>query len=201
MARELVGLAIQAKATRIRESNKRKWEDHQRNDNNRNNNTHHHQQNKRQETAKAYVAALTEGKGYTRNLPLCNKYRLHHHSLCPPKCGTLQEQLSKEKRSIEFGARRRAYVMRTEDPQQNPNVVTGEKPEKDMRFLLSIKTDEKKLKDILIVHDFLKVFPDYSSGLPPVYEIEFRIDLIPITSPLVRSLYQLAHFEMLELAN
>ncbi|GJZ81299.1 hypothetical protein Tco_0646293 [Tanacetum coccineum] len=63
MARELVEQAIQAKATRIGESNKRKWEDHQRNNSNRNNNTHHQQQNRRQEVAKAYVAAPAERKG------------------------------------------------------------------------------------------------------------------------------------------
>ncbi|GJV72694.1 putative reverse transcriptase domain-containing protein [Tanacetum coccineum] len=87
MARELVEQAIQSKATRIRESNKRKWEDHQRNHNNRNINTYHQQQNIRQEAAKAYVAAPTKGKGYAGNSPLCNKCRLHHFGPCPPRCG------------------------------------------------------------------------------------------------------------------
>nr|GEU41525.1 hypothetical protein [Tanacetum cinerariifolium] len=41
MARELIEHAIQAKETRIGESNKRTWEDHQRDNNNRNNNTYH----------------------------------------------------------------------------------------------------------------------------------------------------------------
>nr|GEV74801.1 hypothetical protein [Tanacetum cinerariifolium] len=44
MARELIEQAIQAKATRMGESIKRKWEDYQRNNNNnnnRNNNTYH----------------------------------------------------------------------------------------------------------------------------------------------------------------
>ncbi|GJY37462.1 putative reverse transcriptase domain-containing protein [Tanacetum coccineum] len=69
MARELVEQAVQGKATRIGESNKRKWEDHQRNTNNNNNNpnnnnnnrnrnnNYHQQQNRRQETARAYVTA------------------------------------------------------------------------------------------------------------------------------------------------
>ncbi|GKD76787.1 reverse transcriptase domain-containing protein, partial [Tanacetum coccineum] len=86
MARELVEQAIQAKATRIGESNKRKWEDHQRNNNNHNNNTHHQQQNRRQEVAKAYAAALAERKGYLGNRPLCNQCNLHHDGQCPPKC-------------------------------------------------------------------------------------------------------------------
>ncbi|GJT19327.1 putative reverse transcriptase domain-containing protein [Tanacetum coccineum] len=39
------------------------------------------------------------------------------------------------------------------------------------------------------------------SGLPPVREIEFRIDLIPGASPVVKSPYRLAPSEMLELSN
>nr|GEZ94727.1 hypothetical protein [Tanacetum cinerariifolium] len=77
MARELVEQAVQGRAARIGESNNRKWEDHQRNtnnnspnNNNRNqNNNHHQQQNRRQETARANVAALDEGRGYAGNLP------------------------------------------------------------------------------------------------------------------------------------
>ncbi|GJU92016.1 hypothetical protein Tco_1304439 [Tanacetum coccineum] len=41
MARELVEQAIQAKSTRIGESNKRRWEEHQGTNNNRNHNIHH----------------------------------------------------------------------------------------------------------------------------------------------------------------
>ncbi|GKG41621.1 hypothetical protein Tco_0473372, partial [Tanacetum coccineum] len=74
MARELVEQAVQGKATRIGESNKRKLEDHQRNNNNNNNNrnrnnNYHQQQNWRQETARAYAAAPTENIGYAGNLP------------------------------------------------------------------------------------------------------------------------------------
>ncbi|GJR35777.1 putative reverse transcriptase domain-containing protein [Tanacetum coccineum] len=42
---------------------------------------------------------------------------------------------------------------------------------------------------------------DDLSGLPPVREIEFRIDLIPGASPVVKSPYRLAPSEMLELSN
>ncbi|GKD28701.1 putative reverse transcriptase domain-containing protein [Tanacetum coccineum] len=70
--------------------------------------------------------------------------------------------------------------------------VQGEKPKKDPRLLSCIKADEKNLEDICIVRDFLEVFPDDLSGLPPVREIEFRIDLIPGALPVVKSLYRLA---------
>ncbi|GJY66893.1 hypothetical protein Tco_0469131 [Tanacetum coccineum] len=79
--------------------------------------------------------------------------------------------------------------------------VQGERPEKDLRFLSCIKSNEKKLKDILIVYDFLDVFSDDLSGLPLVCEIEFYIDLIPGALPVVRLPYQLAPSEMLELSN
>ncbi|GKG33536.1 hypothetical protein Tco_0433695, partial [Tanacetum coccineum] len=55
----------------------------------------------------------------------------------------------------------------------------GERPKKDPRSLSCIKADEKKLDDNHIVRDFLEVFLDDVTSLPPVREIEFRIDLIP----------------------
>ncbi|GKE04949.1 putative reverse transcriptase domain-containing protein [Tanacetum coccineum] len=52
MTRELVEQAIQAKAARVGESNKRKWEDHQGNNKSHNHHTHHQQQNRRLELPK-----------------------------------------------------------------------------------------------------------------------------------------------------
>ncbi|GJX85883.1 putative reverse transcriptase domain-containing protein [Tanacetum coccineum] len=79
--------------------------------------------------------------------------------------------------------------------------VQGERPKKDLCSLACIKADEKKLDDIRVVRDFPEVFPDDLLGLPLVREIEFRIDLIPGASPVVRSPYRLAPSEMLELSN
>nr|GEV14841.1 hypothetical protein [Tanacetum cinerariifolium] len=77
--------------------------------------------------------------------------------------------------------------------------VQGKRPKKDPGSLACIKDDEKKLDDIRVVRDFPEVFPDDLSGLPPVREIEFRIDLILGTSPVVKSPYRLAPSEMSEL--
>ncbi|GJT95795.1 putative reverse transcriptase domain-containing protein [Tanacetum coccineum] len=101
MARELVEQSVQGRAARIGESNKRKWEDNQRNNNNNNhnynnnhnnnnnnrnrNNNHHQQQNRRPETVRAYAAAPAGGKIYAGNLPKCNRCNLHHHGPCPQK--------------------------------------------------------------------------------------------------------------------
>ncbi|GJZ24843.1 putative reverse transcriptase domain-containing protein, partial [Tanacetum coccineum] len=78
--------------------------------------------------------------------------------------------------------------------------VQGERPEKAPGSFACIKADERTLDDIRIVRDFPKVFPDDLSGLPPVREIEFRIDLIPGALPVVKSPYRLAPSEMLELS-
>ncbi|GJY16096.1 putative reverse transcriptase domain-containing protein, partial [Tanacetum coccineum] len=141
MAHELVEQTVQGTATRIGESNKRKWEDHQRNTNNNNpnnncnrNNNYHQQQNRRQETARAYATAPVEGKGYAGKLPRCNRCNFHHNRRCPPKCQKCKrtghqekdcrDKCPKGRNQQNERARARAYVV-VENPQQNPNVVTG----------------------------------------------------------------------------
>nr|GFB71382.1 reverse transcriptase domain-containing protein [Tanacetum cinerariifolium] len=63
--------------------------------------------------------------------------------------------------------------------------IHGEKQEKDPKSLSCIKADEVRLDDIRTVCDFPEVFLDDLIGLPPVREIEFRIDLIPGALPVV----------------
>ncbi|GJT17275.1 putative reverse transcriptase domain-containing protein [Tanacetum coccineum] len=89
MAHNLMDQVVRANATRSIEANKRKWEDHQSGSNN-NRNNHHYQQNRRQEAVKAYTIALVEGKVYARNLPLCNRCKLHHTGMCIVKCKNCQ---------------------------------------------------------------------------------------------------------------
>nr|GFA96177.1 transposon Ty3-G Gag-Pol polyprotein [Tanacetum cinerariifolium] len=79
--------------------------------------------------------------------------------------------------------------------------IHGERPEKDPKSLSCIKADEVRLDDIRTVCDFPEVFPDDLTRLPPVREIEFRIDLIPGALPVVKSPYRLAPSEMQELSN
>ncbi|GJU52047.1 putative reverse transcriptase domain-containing protein [Tanacetum coccineum] len=64
-----------------------------------------------------------------------------------------------------------------------------------------MKVNEPKLEDIPVVRDFLGVFLEDLSGLPPPRELEFRIDLIPRAMPVAKSLYHLAPTKMQELSN
>nr|GEW43776.1 putative reverse transcriptase domain-containing protein [Tanacetum cinerariifolium] len=62
------------------------------------------------------------------------------------------------------------------------------------------KSGGKQLKDVPIVWDFPKVFPEDFPGLPPARPMEFQIDLIPGAAPVARASYRLASSEMKELS-
>nr|GFA44731.1 putative reverse transcriptase domain-containing protein [Tanacetum cinerariifolium] len=62
------------------------------------------------------------------------------------------------------------------------------------------KSEEKRLEDVPIVPEFLKVFPEDLPGFPPARQVEFQIDLVPGASPVARASYRLAPAEMQELS-
>ncbi|KAI3812884.1 hypothetical protein L1987_17597 [Smallanthus sonchifolius] len=57
----------------------------------------------------------------------------------------------------------------------------------------------KELKDVPVVCNFPKVFPEELPGLPPDRETEFQIDLVPGAQPVAKAPYRLAPLEMKEL--
>ncbi|KAD5961819.1 hypothetical protein E3N88_13292 [Mikania micrantha] len=59
---------------------------------------------------------------------------------------------------------------------------------------------EKKIEDILVVCKFPEVLPEDLPGLPPIRQVEFRIDLTPDAEPITRAPYRLAPSEMQELS-
>ncbi|GJZ90724.1 hypothetical protein Tco_0662651 [Tanacetum coccineum] len=59
------------------------------------------------------------------------------------------------------------------------------------------KSDEKRLKDIPVVREFLKVFPENLPGLPLIRQVEFQIDLIPGVTPVSPGPYRLVLLEKL----
>ncbi|GJV62574.1 putative reverse transcriptase domain-containing protein [Tanacetum coccineum] len=78
--------------------------------------------------------------------------------------------------------------------------VLGEKLKENIRQLISVNGKEKKQEEIVVVRDFPEVFPDDLSGLLPVREIKFQIELIPEAMPVARSPYHLAPSELEELS-
>ncbi|GJV48411.1 putative reverse transcriptase domain-containing protein [Tanacetum coccineum] len=62
------------------------------------------------------------------------------------------------------------------------------------------KSKDKRIEDVPVIRDFPEVFPDYLPGLPPPMKIEFRIDLVPEATPVVRAPYRFAPSEMKELS-
>ncbi|GJT22866.1 putative reverse transcriptase domain-containing protein [Tanacetum coccineum] len=222
------------RATRIGESNKRKWEDNQRNNNNNNhnynnnhnnnnnrnrNNNHHQQQNRRPETVRAYAAAPAGGKIYAGNLPKCNRCNLHHHGPCPQKCqrcqrighmekdcrvrlqgagndflqnvtcfgcgekGHFKDKCPKAGNQQNDGARGRAYVV-IENPQQNPNVVTGTFLLNDhYACILFDSGAEKSFVSSAFTH-FINIAP---ATLNTSYEVELADGKVVSTNTILRS--------------
>ncbi|GJW89579.1 putative reverse transcriptase domain-containing protein [Tanacetum coccineum] len=84
-------------------------------------------------------------------------------------------------------------MLRDKNAHQDPNVVTDQVIEK--------KSNEKQLEDIPVVKEFPDVVPEDLPGLPPVLQVEFKIDLIPGAAPVARAPYRLAPSEMQELSN
>nr|GEV04459.1 retrotransposon protein, putative, Ty3-gypsy subclass [Tanacetum cinerariifolium] len=77
--------------------------------------------------------------------------------------------------------------------------VLGERPKEKAILLMSTKASDKKQEEIVMVRDFPEVFSDDLSGLPPVQEIEFRIELISRAMPVTKSPYRLPPSELEEL--
>ncbi|GJS84953.1 reverse transcriptase domain-containing protein [Tanacetum coccineum] len=78
--------------------------------------------------------------------------------------------------------------------------VVGERPDEKARLLMSAKASDKKQEEIVVVRDFSKVFSNDLSGLPPIWEIEFWIELTPGVTPVAKSPYRLAPSELEELS-
>ncbi|GJW29040.1 putative reverse transcriptase domain-containing protein [Tanacetum coccineum] len=78
--------------------------------------------------------------------------------------------------------------------------VLGERPKEKVRLLMSAKASEKKQEEIVVVRDFLEFFPDDLSGLPPIREIKFWIELTLGATPVAKSPCRLAPSELEELS-
>ena len=68
-----------------------------------------------------------------------------------------------------------------------------------LAYIVDIEKEVLQLDQVLIVREFIDVFPDDLPGLPPYREVEFCIDLILGTEPISMALYRMALAELREL--
>ncbi|GJU32107.1 hypothetical protein Tco_1175696 [Tanacetum coccineum] len=144
---------------------------------------------KRQNMARAFPVGNNEKRGYAGSAPYCNKCRLHHEGLCTVNgqghyksdCPKLMNQNHANK-ATNNDARGRAYALGGGDNNPNYNVVTDWLSKyhavivcEEKLFVfptisvkkIEDKSEEKRLEDVPIIQDFLEIFPEDLSRLPP----------------------------------
>nr|GEZ01459.1 putative reverse transcriptase domain-containing protein [Tanacetum cinerariifolium] len=96
----------------------------------------------------------------------------------------------------------KVFMLGAEEAHQDLNIVTGiELSDLGSSHEIEIASGhlveiDKKQEEMVVVRDFLEVFPDDLSGLPPIQEIE----LIPGAIPVMKYPYRLVPFDMEELS-
>ncbi len=89
----------------------------------------------------------------------------------------------------------RKKQVRVQNPIRGELIIQGESP----RLAIASCSSAVALDEVPIVSDYSGVSPDELPGLPPVRQVEFRIDLVPGATPVAKSPYRLAPPEMKEL--
>ncbi|KAI3724050.1 hypothetical protein L2E82_35815 [Cichorium intybus] len=105
--------------------------------------------------------------------------------------------------SIKFPDSSKVYIYR-ERRKNMQSLITAIKARKCIQkgcesfiaYMMNGKKEKQKMEDIKVVNEFPEVFPD---DLPPIRQVEFRIDLVPGASPIARAPYRIAPTEMREL--
>nr|GFA17558.1 putative reverse transcriptase domain-containing protein [Tanacetum cinerariifolium] len=155
----------------------------------------------------SYEVELADGKIVSTNTVLqdCTLELLNHEfkiDLLPTRLGSFDvivgiDWLARYHVVIIYDER----IIRIPIPDNHILDIYGERPNDCLNSLSCVKAVEKKPADIRVACEFPEVFPDDLSGLPPVREVEFRIDLIPGALLIAKVPYRLAPSEMSELSN
>ncbi|XP_071939113.1 uncharacterized protein [Coffea arabica] len=68
-----------------------------------------------------------------------------------------------------------------------------------LAFLINTPGEKTKLEDMPVISEYPDVFPEELESLPPEREIEFKVDLVPGTTPISKTPYRMAPAELKEL--
>nr|XP_027122238.1 uncharacterized protein LOC113739200 [Coffea arabica] len=68
-----------------------------------------------------------------------------------------------------------------------------------LAMLINTQGEQLKVENVLVVCEFLEMFPEELTSLPPEREIEFKIDLQPGAEPILKTPYCMAPAELKEL--
>ncbi|KAA3466090.1 Gag-Pol polyprotein [Gossypium australe] len=98
----------------------------------------------------------------------------------------------------------RAYAIHAREEASSPDVITvlnhvKKGCEAYLAYVIDTKVTEKKVESVPVVCEFPDVFPEELSGLPPIREFEFGIDLVSGTTPISIAQYRMAPSELKEL--
>ncbi|GKA40107.1 putative reverse transcriptase domain-containing protein [Tanacetum coccineum] len=122
------------------------------------------------ETARAYAATPAEGRGYAGNLPRCGE-KGHYKDKCP-----------KGRNQQNEGAHGRAYVV-VENPQQNPNVVTGTFLLNDYYACILFDSGAEKSFVSSAFTPFIDIAP---TALKTSYEVDLAYGKVVSTKTILR---------------
>ncbi|XP_071739347.1 uncharacterized protein [Rutidosis leptorrhynchoides] len=70
-----------------------------------------------------------------------------------------------------------------------------------LAHVVDTRDEPPSIKSIPVINVFEEVFPDELPGVPPVRQVEFRIESVPGANPIFKTPYHLAPTEMHELLN
>ncbi|GJZ39747.1 putative reverse transcriptase domain-containing protein [Tanacetum coccineum] len=182
--------------------------------------------NKKAITGNAFATIANPVRGgYTRTAPKCTTCSYHHSPETPCRscfncnhprhfardCKVVPRNVNPI--NVINPVARTCYECGSTDhiksacPRLNQAQRTGETIRTKSWLLMGVRVmgtklgaKEKKQEEIVVVRDFSEVFPDDLSGLPPVWVIEFRIELIPRSTPVAKSPYRLTPSELEELS-
>nr|GEY34749.1 putative reverse transcriptase domain, ribonuclease H-like domain, retroviral aspartyl protease [Tanacetum cinerariifolium] len=170
--------------------------------------------NQKQRNTRAMVTAPANGRVSSRSLPLCECCFTRHVGPCTIKChkyGNVRHKIRycKEK-NVAMGANAQPITACYDCGEQRhtrnrcPRKVKQEEVREVRGQAYAIKDAEPKgsyvVTDVLVIRDFLEMFPEEFPGVPPPKQIEFQIDLVPRPAPFARAMYRLAPSKMRELS-